>query len=60
MADMTDASATRRFGIVRSRQCWPTAAIRSRDRPILAVPQDLALWLPLIAIAAAWLWQRPP
>src|SRR5215472_17202656 len=22
--------------------------------------QDLALWLPLIAVAAAWLWQRQP
>ena len=22
--------------------------------------QDLALWLPLIAVAAAWLWQRRP
>ena len=57
---MTDASATRRFGMVRTRQCWSTAAIRSRGGPILAVPQDLALWLPLIAVAAAWLRQRRP
>jgi hypothetical protein len=60
MAGMTDASATRRFGIVLSRQCWPAAAIGSRGGPIVAVPQDLALWLPLIAVAAAWLWQRSP
>jgi hypothetical protein len=57
---MTDASATRSFGIVRSRQCWPAAAIGSRGGPILAVPQDLALRPPLIAAAVAWLWQRPP
>ena len=57
---MTDASATRRFGMVRTRQCWSTAAIRSRSGPILAVPQDLALWLPLIAVVAAWLRQRRP
>jgi len=49
---MTDASAMRRFGMVRSRQCWSTAAIGSRggpcQGPILAVPQGWN-WMQTVA-----------
>lgn len=39
MAGMTDASATRRFAMARSRQCWSATAIGSPAGPIGAVPQ---------------------
>lgn len=39
----------------------PAAFLRGSGLPTNPVYiQDLALWLPLIAVAAAWLWQRRP
>jgi hypothetical protein len=39
----------------------PAVFLRGSGQPTNAVYiQDLALWLPLIAVAAVWLWQRRP
>lgn len=39
----------------------PAAFLRGTGLPTNPVyVQDLALWLPLTAVAAAWLWQRRP
>jgi len=39
----------------------PPSYLRGTGLPVSVVyAQDLALWLPLLAVAAAWLWRRRP